>query len=155
VGHHTEAFIGIDTSKSRNAVAIARRRPWRGGAVSWASDQAEMRPKSSPVYTQLLAYLPASVRSLTSPRYSLHSTLRFDQPVAEGRPIRGSATQPVPINRRPLARRLSDGICCPCRLALKPNHELRPLYDVAVARQQADRIFNLLFQPDVASTRGR
>ncbi len=26
---------------------------------------------------------------------------------------------------------------------LKPNHELRPLYDAAVARQQADQIFNL------------
>jgi len=35
VGHHTEAFIGIDTSKLRNAVAIAE--GGRGGevAVSW------------------------------------------------------------------------------------------------------------------------
>ena len=31
VGHHSEAFIGIDTSKSRNAVAIAQ--DGRGGEV--------------------------------------------------------------------------------------------------------------------------
>jgi hypothetical protein len=27
VGHHTEAFVGIDTSKLRNAVAIGRKLP--------------------------------------------------------------------------------------------------------------------------------
>ncbi len=40
---------------------------------------------------------------------------------------------------------------------LKPNRELRPLYEAAVARQQADQIFNLSLDPhrdeDAACTR--
>jgi hypothetical protein len=86
-----------------------------------ASDQAELRPKPCPVYPQLLSCLPASVRSLTSPRYPLPpSALRSGQPVAEGQPIRGSVTQPAPINQSPLTRRRSDGKCCPCQIGDVP-----------------------------------
>jgi len=37
VGHHSEAFIGIDTSKLRNAVAIAE--GGRGGEVRYLGDR--------------------------------------------------------------------------------------------------------------------
>jgi hypothetical protein len=36
VGHHSEAFIGIDTSKSRNAVAIAE--AGRGGEMRFLGE---------------------------------------------------------------------------------------------------------------------
>jgi transposase len=36
VGHHTEAFVGIDTSKSSNAIAIAD--GGRGGEVRYLGD---------------------------------------------------------------------------------------------------------------------
>ena len=36
VGHHTEAFVGIDTSKLRNAVAIAD--SGRGGEVRYLGE---------------------------------------------------------------------------------------------------------------------
>jgi transposase len=36
VGHHTEAFVGIDTSKLRNAVAIAE--SGRGGEVRYLGE---------------------------------------------------------------------------------------------------------------------
>ena len=38
MGHHTEAFVGIDTSKSRNAIAIAD--DGRGGEVRYLGELA-------------------------------------------------------------------------------------------------------------------
>jgi transposase len=47
VGHHTEAFVGIDTSKSCNAIAIAD--GGRGGEVRYLGEfsATEARSESS------------------------------------------------------------------------------------------------------------
>jgi hypothetical protein len=59
VGHHTEAFVGIDTSKSRNAIAIAD--GGRGGEVRYLGEflatEAAIR--------KLVAKLAAKYRHLT------------------------------------------------------------------------------------------
>jgi transposase len=49
VGHHTEAFVGIDTPKSRNAIAIAEDE--RGAIVlrqKWSRGQVEARLANMP-----------------------------------------------------------------------------------------------------------
>src|SRR6516225_8039691 len=59
VGHHTEAFIGIDTSKLRNAVAIAE--GGRGGEVRFLGEF----PATEAAMRKLIAKLAAKYSRLT------------------------------------------------------------------------------------------
>jgi hypothetical protein len=59
VGHHSEAFIGIDTSKLRNAVAIAE--GGRSGEVRFLGEF----PATEVAVRQLVAKLAAKYRRLT------------------------------------------------------------------------------------------
>jgi transposase len=59
VGHHSEAFIGIDTSKSRNAVAIAE--SGRGGEVRYLGEF----PATEAATRKLVAKLAAKYDKLT------------------------------------------------------------------------------------------
>jgi transposase len=59
VGHHSEAFIGIDTSKSRNAVAIAE--GGRGGEVRFLGEF----PTTEAATRKLVAKLAAKYDKLT------------------------------------------------------------------------------------------
>jgi len=59
VGHHSEAFIGIDTSKLRNAVAIAE--GGRGGEVRFLGEF----PATEAAVSKLVAKLAAKYRRLT------------------------------------------------------------------------------------------
>src|SRR5579859_7618913 len=59
VGHHTEAFVGIDTSKLRNAVAIAE--GGRGGEVRYLGEF----PATDAAIQKLVAKLAAKYRHLT------------------------------------------------------------------------------------------
>jgi len=59
VGHHSEAFIGIDTSKLRNAVAIAE--GGRGGEVRFLGEF----PATEAAVRKLVAKLAAKYRRLT------------------------------------------------------------------------------------------
>jgi len=59
VGHHSEAFIGIDTSKSRNAVAIAE--GGRGGEVRFLGEF----PNTEAAMRKLVAKLAAKYEKLT------------------------------------------------------------------------------------------
>src|SRR5579859_1606430 len=59
VGHHTEAFVGIDTSKLRNAVAIAE--GGRGGEVRYLGEF----PATEAAIQKLVAKLAVKYRHLT------------------------------------------------------------------------------------------
>jgi transposase len=59
VGHHSEAFVGIDTSKLRNAVAIAE--GGRGGEVRYLGEF----PATEAAMRKLVAKLAAKYRRLT------------------------------------------------------------------------------------------
>ena len=59
MGHHSEAFIGIDTSKSRNAVAIAQ--DGRGGEVRYLGEF----PATDAATRKLVAKLVAKHSRLT------------------------------------------------------------------------------------------
>ena len=59
MGHHTEAFVGIDTSKSRNAIAIAD--GGRGGEVRYLGEF----PATEAAIRKLVAKLAAKYRDLT------------------------------------------------------------------------------------------
>src|SRR6516225_5671611 len=59
VGHHTEAFVGIDTSKSRNAIAIAD--GGRGGEVRYLGEF----PATEAAIRKLVAKLAAKCCHLT------------------------------------------------------------------------------------------
>jgi len=59
VGHHTEAFVGIDTSKLRNAVAIAE--GGRGGEVRYLGEFAA----TEAAVRKLVAKLSAKYDKLT------------------------------------------------------------------------------------------
>jgi len=59
VGHHTEVFVGIDTSKSRNAIAIAD--GGRGGEVRYLGEF----PATEAAIRKLVAKLAAKYRDLT------------------------------------------------------------------------------------------
>jgi transposase len=59
VGHHSEVFIGIDTSKLRNAVAIAE--GGRGGEVRFLGEF----PATEAAVRKLVAKLAAKYRRLT------------------------------------------------------------------------------------------
>ena len=59
MGHHSEAFIGIDTSKSRNAVAIAE--GGRGGEVRYLGEF----PTTEAAMHKLVAKLAAKYSRLT------------------------------------------------------------------------------------------
>jgi transposase len=59
VGHHSEAFIGVDTSKLRNAVAIAEGS--RGGEVRYVGEFAATEAATR----KLVAKLAAKYRRLT------------------------------------------------------------------------------------------
>jgi transposase len=59
VGHHTEVFVGIDTSKSRNAIAIAD--GGRGGEVRYLGEF----PATEAAIRKLVAKLAAKYRHLT------------------------------------------------------------------------------------------
>lgn len=59
MGHHTEAFVGIDTSKLRNAVAIAD--SGRGGEVRYLGEF----PATEAAIQKLVAKLAAKYRHLT------------------------------------------------------------------------------------------
>jgi transposase len=59
VDHHTEAFVGIDTSKSRNAIAIAD--GGRGGEVRYLGEF----PATEAAIRKLVAKLAAKYRHLT------------------------------------------------------------------------------------------
>ena len=60
MGHHSEAFIGIDTSKSRNAVAIAE--GGRGGEVRYLGEF----PATEAAMRKLIAKLAAKYDKLSS-----------------------------------------------------------------------------------------
>ena len=57
--HHTEAFVGIDTSKSRNAIAIAD-----GGRCGEVRSLGEF-PATEAAIRKLVAKLAAKYRHLT------------------------------------------------------------------------------------------
>ena len=59
MGHHTEAFVGIDTSKSRNAIAIAD--GFRGGEVRYLGEF----PATEAAIRKLVVKLAAKYRDLT------------------------------------------------------------------------------------------
>ena len=59
MGHHTEAFVGIDTSKLRNAIAIAE--GGRGGEVRYLGEF----PTTEAAMRKLVAKLAAKYRRLT------------------------------------------------------------------------------------------
>ena len=59
MGHHTEAFVGIDTSKLRNAVAIAE--GGRGGEVRYLGEFAA----TEAAVRKLVAKLSAKYDKLT------------------------------------------------------------------------------------------
>ena len=59
MGHHTEAFVGIDTSKLRNAVAVAD--SGRGGEVRYLGEF----PATEAASQKLGAKLAAKYRDLT------------------------------------------------------------------------------------------
>ena len=59
MGHHSEAFVGIDTSKLRNAVAIAD--SGRGGEVRYLGEF----PATEAAIEKLVAKLAAKYRQLT------------------------------------------------------------------------------------------
>jgi transposase len=59
VGHNTEAFVGIDTSKLRNAIAIAD--GGRGGEVRYLGEF----PDTEAAIRKLVAKLAAKYRHLT------------------------------------------------------------------------------------------
>src|SRR6516225_2506489 len=59
VGHHTEVFVGIDTSKSRNAIAIAD--GGRGGEVRYLGEF----PATEAAIRKLVAKLAAKCCHLT------------------------------------------------------------------------------------------
>jgi transposase len=59
VGHHSEAFIGIDTSQSSNAIAIAE--GGRGGEVRYLGEF----PATEAAIHKLVAKLSAKYRRLT------------------------------------------------------------------------------------------
>ena len=59
MGYHTEAFVGIDTSKLRNAVAIAE--GGRGGEVRFLGEF----PATEAAARKLVAKLAAKYRRLT------------------------------------------------------------------------------------------
>ena len=59
MGHHSEAFVGIDTSKLRNAVAIAE-----GGRCGEVRFLGELPPTEAAV-RKLVAKLAAKYRHLT------------------------------------------------------------------------------------------
>src|SRR5215469_4413843 len=59
VGHHTEAFVGIDTSKLRNAIAIAD--GGRGAEVRYLGEF----PSTEAAIRKLMAKLAAKYRHLT------------------------------------------------------------------------------------------
>src|SRR5215475_14922094 len=59
VGHRTEVFVGIDTSKSRNAIAIAD--AGRGGEVRYLGEL----PATEAAIRKLVAKLAAKYRHLT------------------------------------------------------------------------------------------
>jgi len=58
VGHHTEVFVGIDASKSRNAIAIAD--DGRGGEVRYLGEF----PSTEAAIRKLMAKLAAKYRHL-------------------------------------------------------------------------------------------
>lgn len=76
VGHHTEASVGLDTSKLRNAVAIAD--SGRGGAVRYLGEF----PTTEVTIQKLVAKLAAKYRHLTfcyeagPTGYGLHRLLK-------------------------------------------------------------------------------
>jgi transposase len=59
VGHHSEAFVGIDTSTSRNAIAVAD--GGRGGEVRYLGEL----PATEAAIRKLIAKLAAKYRDLT------------------------------------------------------------------------------------------
>ena len=59
MGHHTEVFVGIDTSKSRNAIAIAD--GGRGGEVRYLGEF----PATEAAIRKLVAKLAAKCCHLT------------------------------------------------------------------------------------------
>jgi len=59
VGHHCESFVGIDTSKLRNAIAIAN--GGRGGEVRCLREL----PATEAAIRNLMAKLAAKYRDLT------------------------------------------------------------------------------------------
>jgi hypothetical protein len=76
VGHHTEVFVGIDTSKSRNEIAIAD--GGRGGEVRYLGEF----PSTEAAIRKLMAKLAAKYRHLTfcyeaePTRYGLYRLLK-------------------------------------------------------------------------------
>jgi len=58
VGHHSEAFVGIDTSKLRNAIAIAD--GGRGGEVRYLGEFLSTEVAIRKLVAKLTAEIPAS-----------------------------------------------------------------------------------------------
>jgi hypothetical protein len=68
VGHHTEAFVGIDTSKSHNAIAIAD--GGRGGEVRYLGEfpATEAAIIATAIARELSAFIWAINRELMAHR---------------------------------------------------------------------------------------
>ena len=58
MGHHSEAFVGIDTSKLRNAIAIAD--GGRGGEVRYLGEFLSTEVAIRKLVAKLTAEIPAS-----------------------------------------------------------------------------------------------
>ena len=83
VGHHTEAFLGIDTSRSRNAIAIAD--GGGGGEVQYLGEF----PATEAAIRKLVAKLAAKYRHLTFCYEEGRQDMSSRQAVARGRAHRG------------------------------------------------------------------
>jgi transposase len=123
VGHHSEAFIGIDTSKSRNAVAIAE--GGRSGEVRYLGEF----PAAEAATRKLVAKLATKYRPLTfcseagPTGYRLHrliENLGHDCMV-----VAPSLTPKKPGNRVKTNRR--DGVSLAWPLAIMPSADQVPV----------------------------
>jgi hypothetical protein len=72
VGHHTEAFVGIDTSKSRNAIAIAD--GGRGGEVRYLGESPSTEAAIQKLVAKLAAKTPSARRNLLRRRLASDRT---------------------------------------------------------------------------------
>jgi transposase len=140
VGHHSEAFIGIDTSKLRNAVAIAEGS--RGGEVRYLGEI----PNTAGATRKLVAKLAAKYDKLTfcyeaGPTgyglYRLIRSLEHDCMVAAPSLIPKRPGERVKTNRRDgvnLAKLLRAGELTPVWV---PDERHEAMRDLSRARQAA------------------
>jgi transposase len=128
VGHHTEAFVGIDTSKLRNAVAIAD--GGRGGEVRYLGEF----PATEAAIQKLVAKLAAKYRHLTfcyeaGPTgyglYRLLKSLSHECLVVAPSLIPKKAGDRVKTNRRDAVKRSSPVRSTTRALTTRPPSSIR------------------------------